>query len=159
MNNQHKHLFHEYRHFSVVRSRQKNARCRRGVSYAEVLVSATVLTMIMSLVTVSSFRISRVWKDIRKQKVALSELSNQLDRLTMLPVEKVKDSVDTLKPTDECRETLNQPAIAGVVEEEPEIGHRLTISITWQNDFGERSRPLQLSAWWPESSDQKVGQP
>ena len=159
MNNQHKHLLHRCRHFAVDRPRQKNARCRRGFSYAEVLVCATVLTTVMSLVTVSSFRIARVWKDIRKQKVALSELSNQLDRLTMLPVEKVKESIGGLKPTDECRETLNQPAIAGVVEEEPEIGHRLTISITWQNDFGERSRPLQLSAWWPDSIDQKDAQP
>ena len=112
----------------------------------------------MSLVTVSSFRISRVWKDIRQQKVALNELSNQLDRLTTLPVEDVRDSIKALEPSAECRRSLTQPALSGVVENQPKFGNRLTISITWQNDSGKNSRPIQLSAWWPEPSDRKDGQ-
>ena len=69
--------------FQAVKRRYGNN--RHGFSYAEVLVCATVLTTIMSLVTTSSFRISRVWKDIRHEKAALNELSNQLDWLTSQP--------------------------------------------------------------------------
>ena len=72
--------------FTALSRGKRNGR-RKGFTYAEVLVSATILTTIMSLVTVSSFRISRVWKDVRQQKIALNELSNHLDRLTALPVD------------------------------------------------------------------------
>ena len=123
---------------------------RHGFSFAEVLVCATILTTIMSLVTVSSFRISRVWKDIYQQKVATNELSNQLDRLTALPVKQAKGLIDKLQPSDECFECLTQPKLSGVVREETNFGHRLTISITWQNHSGKLSRPVQLSAWWAD---------
>ena len=131
---------------------------RHGFSYAEVLVCATVLTTIMSLVTASSFRISRVWKDIRHEKAALNELSNQLDLLTAQPVEEVKDSIDTLQPSDECLDCLPEPKILGVVQEQPDFGHRLTVSLTWQNHSGQRSKPLQLSAWWADPIDREGSQ-
>lgn len=131
---------------------------RAGFSYAEVLVCAAMLTTIMSLVTVSSFRISRVWKDIRQQKVALSELSNQLDRLTALPVEQVKGSISKLKPSEACLDRLTQPKISGVVQDQADFGQRLTVSITWQSHTGDRSRPVQMSAWWAEPGDGKGSQ-
>ncbi|MDA8563943.1 hypothetical protein N9L06_05770 [Mariniblastus sp.] len=137
---------------------RRNGINRHGFSYAEVLVCATVLTTIMSLVTASSFRISRVWKDIRHEKAALNELSNQLDWLTSQPIEQVKDTIESLQPSDECQGCLRKPSISGVVIEQPDFGHRLTISITWQNHSGQRSRPLQLSAWWAEPVDREDSQ-
>lgn len=133
-------------------------RSRRGLSYAEVLVAATVLTTIMSLVTVSSFRISRVWKDVRQQQSALNELTSQLDRLTMLPAEQVADLLDSVEASDECKELLSQPKLSGRMKEQSPFGHRLTVSITWQNHAGERGNPLQLSAWRPNSSQREDSQ-
>ena len=126
---------------------------RRGLSYAEVLVSATVLTTIMSLVTVSSFRISRVWKDVQHQRIAVNELSDQLDRLTMSPVEEIEDLIDSLEASKECQSQLADPQLNGLIETEEEIGHRLTLLLTWQNHLGERSKPETLSAWWPRTGE------
>jgi type II secretory pathway pseudopilin PulG len=158
MNKRHLNLFHSRERFSAAIPRVKKYRRRSGFSYAEVLVSATVLTTIMSLVTVSSFRISRVWKDIRQQNVALNELSNQLDRLTALPVKDVQELIDQLKPSDECDLALTQPNLSGVVETQSPFGHRLTGSITWQTKSGKTSQPLKLSAWWPKSTDREDSQ-
>jgi len=141
-----------------VNSRPLAGRSRRGLSYAEVLVSATVLTTIMTIVTVSSFRIARVWKDVRQQQSALNELTNQLDRLTMLPSDEVAALVGSMEASDECKELLCQPKFTGQVEEQAPFGQRLTVSITWQKLSGDRSKPLQLSAWWPTTNQSKDGQ-
>jgi hypothetical protein len=135
--------------------RPRSSPNRHAFSYAEVLVCATMLTTIISLVTVSSFRISRVWKDVYQRKVAINELSNQLDRLTALPVEQVQDLIDDLQPSDECIESLIRPKLSGTVHKQTDFGHRLTIAMTWQNQSGQIGRPVQLSAWWPDSADRE----
>lgn len=145
------------RQFFVARSRGLFARRRPAFAYTEVLVAGTVLLTTMSLVAVSSFRISRIWKDVQHERSALCELSNQLDRLTILPAEEVEDLIESLEASSECKATLNRPQLTGSMGIADDFGRRLTLSLTWQKRPDKESRPAKLTGWLPVTPDSKGG--
>ena len=148
----------ERRAVSADRQHRSHIHLRSGFAYTEVMVAGTVLLTAMSLVAVSSFRVSRVWKDVQHERIALTELSNQLDRLTMLPAEEVEDLIDSLDVSSQCKATLENPQLTGSMETEEEFGRRLTLSLTWQSHPEKRSKPAKLTGWLPVASDWKDGE-
>ena len=66
-------------------TRRRRARIgRRGYTMTDLVVAATLLVGIMSFVAPLAVRSGRLWQDSRHYRLALDELSNQLERLTSL---------------------------------------------------------------------------
>jgi hypothetical protein len=112
-----------------------------------------MMATVMSLVTVSSFRVSRIWLDVHDHRNALNELTNQLDRLTTIPVQNVARAIDSIEASDACREMLIKPRLSGSIENAKTLGRRVTLEITWQNRLGTKSNSTQLSAWHPSATE------
>jgi hypothetical protein len=105
----------------------------------------------MSLVATTTFRIGRVWKDIRHQHLALGELSNQLERLTGLSVDAAKDQIVSIEPSEAVQRSLDSAKLDGEITHDALIGHRVTLQINWDRHHGGTGKPLELTAWWPSA--------
>ncbi len=125
--------------------RTRPARCdRRGVSLIELLVSALLLMTIMSFVTTFCVQIDRVWKDIGQHRVALCELSNQLEGLTRLKPEAAQQALEALVPSETCRRTLQRPELTGNLVED-DLGMRVVLQLNWQRRYS--GKPVTLAGW------------
>jgi hypothetical protein len=110
----------------------------------ESIVACVMLMAVISVVMTVRFRLSGVWRDIQHQQIATSELSDQLDRLTSLPINQLRAELDSMQPSKACQQSLNQPTLSGELAPD-ELGQRLTLKLDWQRRF--KSRPTELSAW------------
>ncbi len=117
---------------------------RRGVSLIELLVAAVVLVAVMSLVTSLCFRISLVWQEIGHRRVAVAELSNQLERLTRMDPEDVPLALASLKPSALVEQTLLAPQLSGEMVES-EIGHQIELQLNWRRRYP--GKPVELVGW------------
>jgi hypothetical protein len=121
------------------------ARPRRGVSSIEVLVAFTLLAGIMTISTSLLVKQGRMLQAQREYRLALDELSNQMERLTVLPEDALREAVDSLKPSSTIAERLSGVQLRGELQP-AEIGQRVTLRIWW--DEPQRSAaPLRLTAW------------
>ena len=127
------------------------ARSRRsGTSMIEVVVSAGILLVVMSFVASLTFRINLVWKDIGQHRAAMNELSNQLERLTLLADDDLAAAIALLEPSAVISQTLPEPALAGELIKD-DWGNRLVLKLDWQRPHP--AKPVQLVAWLPTHSD------
>lgn len=117
---------------------------RRGVSLIELLVAAVVLVSVMSLVTSLCFRISLVWQEIGHRRVAVAELSNQLERLTRMDPEDVPQALALLKPSSLLEQTLLTPQLSGDIVES-ELGHQIELQLNWRRRHP--GKPVELVGW------------
>jgi hypothetical protein len=90
-------------------------------------------------------RHGRLMAEQRQYRVALDELSNQLERLAGLPFEKLTEAAGSLQTSDFAAERLPGARLKGEVQTEDDC-QRLTVSITWA-ERREGAAPLALSAW------------
>ena len=119
---------------------------RRGLSLIELIVAAVVMVVVMNLVTTLCFRISLVWRDIGHHRVAVAELSNQLDRLTRMNSQQVLDAMKTLKPSELCERTLPEPQLSGELVQS-EIGQQINLRLDWKRRHP--GQPVELVGWIP----------
>lgn len=123
---------------------------RRAITTVEMIVAFTLLTSTLSVALPLVVRHDRLIAEQRHYRLALDELSNQLERLTALPPQDVTAALEALEPTELVSDRLPSVTLSGRLEAE-EIGSRLTLEISWG------SRPqsipaLQLVGWIaPES--------
>ena len=121
-----------------------NTNHRPGFTLMELLISAIIMSVIMSLVTSLCFRASMVWKDISHHRVAMSELSNQLEQLTQLNSKDVQLQLEQLQPSSTAGQTLSEPRLSGELVES-ELGKQLNLKLTWKSRHSDQS--VQLSGW------------
>ena len=124
---------------------------RSGISMLELIASAAVLTLVMSMVTGMCYRISTIWKDVGHHRVALTELSNQLDRLTLMEVDEVRQELDSLGATTTCGRTLSDPQLTGELVE-TELGTQINLKLNWTRL--NPGAPVQLSGWIVREADE-----
>lgn len=117
---------------------------RDGATLVELLIASVVLVSAMSFITTMCFHTNQVWKRIAHQRVAVSELSNQLDHLTLLSVEEAQEAIANLSPSPQCKQTLTSPKLAAQLVEDA-IGTRIELQLDWDNQIP--SRPVKLSGW------------
>lgn len=122
---------------------------RRGLAYAELLVSAAILSSVLGLMATSVFRIGQVWRDIGHQHIAMEELSNHLERITQMSAESAAQEIGSLEPSEFAKALLPQPEISGTISTDSDLGSRVTLEIDWVHSNSDRGNPLALSAWWP----------
>jgi hypothetical protein len=116
---------------------------RRGTSALEVLVALTLLTSTLSLSLPLVVRHGRLLVDQRDYRLALDELSNQMDRLTALPENEVQTAREGLAVSEFAAARLSQAKLSR--EFEPvDIGGRLTLRLTWG---GQEQHDVSMAAW------------
>jgi prepilin-type N-terminal cleavage/methylation domain-containing protein len=126
---------------------------RRGFTLTELLVAATLLVSIFSVVTPLAVRSGRIRQETHRYQIALDELSNQLDRLTAIDEKKLADALDELVPSPQAESELPSPELTAEIIDDAD-GRRLILRLTWDRPAG--AVPLTLVGWLdptPGSSD------
>jgi len=124
---------------------------RNGVSTIELVVASSMLIVVMTFATTMIFKIQSVVKETRYERIAVNELSNQLEKLTIMELEQAKTAIESLAASDDCKSVLNEPKLTGAVVQDP-IGHRVDLQIGWQSV--NVRKPIRLSGWIVSASEE-----
>ena len=124
---------------------QTNRR-RYGFSLTEVMVCASLLLAVMSFVASISLRTHRIWKDIRLQKIALDEMSNQMESLTALSPDQLEQAIASLEISADLKQSMPLASLTGeVIQLEDSTQIELTLRIDGDQPQGPaKSHPLTL---------------
>jgi len=117
---------------------------RRGFTMTELVVAATLLIAGLSVVAPLAVRSGRVWQDSRHYRLAVEELSNQLERLTSLDAVDRAAALSELVPSTQVSTALPNPMLSAETLTD-ENGTRLVLRLTW--DRLGKSTPLTLVGW------------
>lgn len=118
---------------------------RRGAGTLEMLVSFALLMTAMSIATPMVVRYFRLTKSQVNYRLALDELTNQMDRLTVLPQAELVEAIRQLAPSGFVRERLANVTLSGELQP-MESGTHIMLRIWW--DEVDRARaPVKLSGW------------
>jgi hypothetical protein len=118
---------------------------RPGLSAVEVFVALTLLAAGLSLSAQLVVRHQRLLVQERHYRLALDELSNQLERLSALPPNELPSAIADLRPSEVVTQHLLGAALEGDLRS-ADMGQRLTLSITWLAR-DQTAAPLSLSTW------------
>lgn len=126
---------------------------RRGSTIIELVVSFGLLSTLLGVSLPLVVRQNRILASARHYRLALDELSNQVERIVALPPDDVAAAVTDLAPSAFAVKHLAGAKLNGVVAP-ADLGERVTLSITW-DEPGREAAPLSLTAWLsPQSSEQ-----
>ena len=118
---------------------------RRGTTAFEVIVSFSLLSSVLAFATPLVVRHTRLLASQRHYRLALDELSNQLERLSALAADERAAALEKIGPSDFAAEHLPGAELRGELAES-DFGQRVTLRLTW--DEPQRSgAPLGLTAW------------
>lgn len=120
-------------------------RRRPASTLIELLVAFTLLTALLGAALPLIVRHQQLLASARTYRLALDELSNQLETLSALDAEQLPGALETLAPSSFAAERLRGAELGAVLDaagEQP----RLTLSLTW-DEPGRRDKPLTLVAW------------
>jgi len=117
---------------------------RDGFTITELIVAATLLVVIMSVVASLTVRSGRLWQDSRHFPLAVDELSNQLERLTSLDEASRAEAITKLSPSIQMLDTLPNPVLTAETLAD-ESGTRLVLHLAW--DRLGKSSPVTLVGW------------
>ena len=68
----------------------------------EILVSVVIVCATATVVTSLLFKCGMVWRDVSQYRVAVHELSAQLEELTLMEADSVAERIELLKPSAIC---------------------------------------------------------
>jgi hypothetical protein len=116
---------------------------RPGLSLFEVVVACTLLTSVLSLSLSLLIREGRLLTAERNYRLALDEVSNQLDRLTGLPTNELPRALKRLTVSPFTAARLPGANLVGEMTP-ADIGHRVTLRLT----YGEpHAQTVSMSSW------------
>ena len=110
----------------------------------ELIVAATLLVSAIGTAVPLAIAARRVQRDARHYRLAVGELSNQLERLGSLDAEQRDVALGELTPSDEIREVLVGATLRGEILRDDD-GTRLVLTLNWQRPAG--AVPLRLVGW------------
>jgi len=116
-----------------------------GTSTLEVLVAFTLLSSVLSLSVPLVVRHGRVLTSARQYRLAIEELSDQLERLTALPEAQRQLALEQLAPSQFAASRLPGAELLGTLEA-ADLGQRLTLQIVW-DEPQRRAAPVTMAAW------------
>lgn len=121
-----------------------------GFTLFETLVAMSILTTMLSIMVPAMMRARRLHSYLWHERAALHELSNHLERLSLLDGDELKAAVKSIQSSPEIRATLKHPDLSAELKAD-QYGQQLVVSLAW-DDPGRRQKPLSLSLWlFPES--------
>jgi hypothetical protein len=128
---------------------------RRGTTIIEFVGACSLLGSFMLFVVPSAIRIGRVQQMIRHDRIAMDEVTNQLDRLAQLPLSQFKREIAELTPSEFAATGLPNPRLTGTLQESEE-GYRLALEISWDSP-GRSVAPLSMATWlFPTSTTESL---
>ena len=125
----------------------------RGTSMLEVLVSLTLISTVISASTTLIVRNGRMLTSQRDYRLALDELSNQLDRITSLSQADRVKALEQLTPSGFTAERLPGAKLTGELSE-AEPGQRLILRLQWNEPQREKA-PVAMAAWIFPSAERR----
>lgn len=123
---------------------------RSGMSVSELLVAATLLLTLITLVVPLAARTGRIWQDSRAYRMALEELTNELEHLTALPPEERQLALEQWQPSERITRALPGANLESETIDD-EDGQRLVLTLDWDRPSG--ATPLSLVSWILPSSE------
>jgi hypothetical protein len=117
---------------------------RAGLITVELLVSAVLLVCMIGVFTPLTVRTHRLLNDGRQVRLAMSELSSQIDLLTSYDIEQLRQSLEELMPSEQIKEALPGARLSGQVKSDVD-GSRLILTLDWDRPV--KSQPLSMVAW------------
>lgn len=130
---------------------------RSGTTMIEVMVAFTLLTTALSVSLPLVVRHGRLLASHREYRLALDEVSNQLDRLTALPQAELSKAMEQLSVSRFTAGSLPDAELQGELEP-ADIGRRITLRLSWG---GPQRQTLSLAAWvfpaTPQASELAAG--
>ena len=118
---------------------------RRGALLVECIVAAGVLTTAVGIVATIIVQQGRLAVATRHERLVLEELSNQLDRLTLLPPDEAAAALEHLAPSPRLVDALDQPRLVGQLRDDAD-GSRIELGLEWSDGPG-RERRRALVGW------------
>ena len=118
---------------------------RLATTTLECVMAFTLLSSALMVSTPLIIKHKFLMHRQRDYRLALDEVSNQLDRLKAVPAEKQASAVAELALSEFTAARLNGAKLQGVFER-LEDGHKVTLSIVWDEPQG-TAAPVVLSAW------------
>lgn len=128
----------------------RRRRDRTGSSVIECVVAASVLMVTMGTVTTMAFRASRIWIATGHQRIAMNELSNQLETITSARGDEINRLIENLAPSGLAQKSLDQPLIKATRTRD-QAGDRVTIELSWRSQFP--IAPVSLTGWISVSAE------
>ena len=116
----------------------------------EILVSVVIICATATVVTSLLFKCGMVWRDVSQHRVAVHELSAQLEELTLMEASSVAERIEQLKPSAICSQRLPDAKLSGELIED-NLGVRVELSINWKRVV--ESKPVVLCGWLIEPED------
>ena len=130
---------------------------RGGFTMTEVTVAATLLVAVVAVVTPLAVRSGRIRQDTRRHLIACEELSNQLERLTILDGAALEEGIDQLAPSPFVADALPGVTLQAQLVNDV-AGRRIVMAITW--DRPPLARPITMTAWVvPQLESAEEGKP
>lgn len=117
---------------------------KRGVTLIETTVALGLLVTVMSITASLAVRNQRMIADNRAYRLAVDELSNQLDLLVALPAGEAAEAIEAFDSA-ELPAPLTGATIDGTIESD-DFGQRLSLTLSWPADV-KRRPDVSLSAW------------
>lgn len=130
-------------------------RPRFGMSSIEAIVAFTLLSTALTLSLPLIVHHQRLLESARHYRLALDELSNQVDRLTSIPAADVSSELTRLAPSPFLAKNLPGAALTGELQS-ADIGQRLTLHLTW-NDLPRSPTTVALTAWILPTAEPSTG--
>jgi hypothetical protein len=118
---------------------------RAGTSTFDALVAFTLLVTTISVAAPLVVRHGRLLKSQRDYRLALDELSNQIDRVSALSADELPAAMKELVPSAFISERIPSAQLTGDLQP-TEIGTRVVLTISWNASQG-RKESISLAAW------------
>jgi hypothetical protein len=128
----------------------RTALTRRGTMSLEVIVAFTLLSGVMAFAVPLVVAHGKLLKAQRNYRIALDELSNQLERASTLPAAEIPTAVENLSPSAHAAQRLPGAKLRGELSES-QVGRRLTLEIIW-DEPNRHTAPVRLTGWIKSSA-------
>ena len=121
-----------------------NTYLRRGTIAVELVAAASLLVCMIGILAPLTVQTSRVWRSGRHTRLAVNELSNQLDVLTSLEAAELAEALKQLEPSEAVSLALPEAKLHGEIVRDAD-GTRLVLAIDWQRLVG--AVPITMVGW------------
>ncbi len=133
-------------------TRRFKTRC--GASSLEAIVGFTLLSAALTFATPLVIQHSRLLRAQRDYRLALDEVSNQLDRLSVLPGDELSTAVRQLKPSQLIEDKLPGAELLAELHT-ADLGQTLTMRISWPGPQGTPTS-VSLTTWLPPAQTRRT---
>jgi type II secretory pathway pseudopilin PulG len=120
---------------------------RSAVTFVELMVACVLIGSLASFVVPIISRIDDVSQSARLHQIAVEELANQMDRITLRAWDEITAaSLADTKLSANALTQLDDPRLEVDVKTESE-SKRIRLELTWKGRAGELVAPLRLVTW------------